>query len=140
MNGPIDPRTPAWAIWMQHHPIANSIIFALVIVTILVLVRWLMSMKAWPYHPGGAKGFLIDEAARLGAIFIPWLFLGSFFKYYIYDLHPELNTPQTWGIFAICAIAIRVILRRLPFIKAMARHIDAAREQERAVRTGSAQP
>ncbi len=134
MNPHIDPREPAWAIWMQTHPIANSIIFALVIVTIIVLIRWLMSMKAWPYHPRGAVGFLVDEAARLGAIFIPWLFLGSFFKYYIYDLHPELNTAQTWGMFAVAAIVIRMVLRRLPFIKAMARHIDAARAAEHAAR------
>jgi hypothetical protein len=136
MNGPIDPRAPAWAIWMHHHPIANSIIFTVVIVTIIVMIRWLMNQSAWIYHPGGANGFLKDEFVRLGAIFVPWLFLASFAKYYIYDLHPELNTPQTWAIFGVCAIGTRLLLRRLPAVKAMGRHIDDAKAKARAAKSG----
>lgn len=136
MNGPIDPRAPAWAIWMHNHPIANSIIFSVVIISIIVMIRWLMSQSAWKYHPGGASGFLQDEFVRLGAIFVPWLFLGSLFKYYVYDLHPEMNNGTTWGLFAVCAIGIRLVLRRLPVIKAMGRHIDAARAKAREAKLG----
>ncbi|MBW8733205.1 MAG: hypothetical protein JF571_02655 [Asticcacaulis sp.] len=132
----------AAAVAFQHqHPlfiIGISTGISIVIVSIIVLVRWLMSMSAWPYHPRGAAGFLIDEAVRLGVIFVPWVFLGVFFKYYIYELHPELNTGTTWGAFAICAIAIRMLLRRLPAVKAMARHIDAARAQAKAAKLGVA--
>ncbi len=128
----------AAAVAFQHqHPlfiIAVSTGISILVVSVVVVIRWLTSMSAWPFHPRGAFGFLIDEAVRLGVIFVPWVFLGVFFKYYIYEIHPELNNGTTWGAFAICAIAIRMLLRRLPAVRAMARHIDAARAQARAAK------
>ncbi len=125
--------------WQHAHPlyiIAISTVASLVIITLVVLLRWFVSKGAWQYHPGGAGGFLKDEFVRWGAMLVPYLALGITFKYYIYELHPELNVPQTWMIFAVCAIAFRLLLRRVPVIKAMARHIDAAKAQERAVKYG----
>ncbi len=135
-----DEQQAASLAWQHSHPllmILFSTIGSLVVISIIVIVRWLMSKDAWPYHPRGAAGFLADEVVRWGAILIPYLALGIGFKFYVYDLHPELNTPQTWGIFAVCAIAFRFLLRNLPFVKNMARHIDAAKAKARAVKQGT---
>ena len=126
--------------WQHAHPLA-MVAFAtggaLVVISLIVVLRWLTSASAWKYHPGGAGGFLWDEAVRWAAIIAPWLVLSAVFRFYVYGLHPELNTPQTWGIFAVCAIAFRYLLRNLPFVKNMARHIDAAKAQARAVKQGT---
>ena len=123
--------------WQHSHPLLMvlfSTIGTLVVISLIVLVRWLMSRKAWRYHPGGAGGFLKDEAVRWGAILVPYLALSIGFKVFVYDLHPEYNRPEVWGAFIAVAITFRLLLRRLPFIKAMGRHIDAARDQEKAAR------
>lgn len=123
--------------WQHQHPLyilAISTGVSLVIVSIIVLLRWLFSMSAWKYHPGGAGGFLLDEFLRLGVIFGPWLILGLIFKFYVYELHPELNNPSTWGMFGAVAIVIRLFARRLPIVKAVGRHIDAARLKAREAR------
>jgi hypothetical protein len=129
--------------WQHDHPLyilAISTAFSLVIISLIVLLRWLFSRSAWPYHPGGASGFLKDEFVRLGAIFLPWLVLGLIFKFYVYELHPELNTPRTWSAFGISALVIRLVLRRMPFIKAMGRHLDAARQKAREARRAAPAP
>jgi len=125
--------------WQHAHPLLMvlfSTIGTLVVITFIVLIRWLVSRAAWRYHPGGAGGFLKDEFVRWGAILIPYLALSIGFKVFVYDLHPEYNKPEVWMGFAVAAIAFRLILRRLPFVKAMARHIDAARAQAKATRAG----
>lgn len=124
--------------WQHAHPlelVAISTIASLVIIAIIVLIRWLASSGAWQYHPGGASGFLKDECVRWAAILVPYLALTIAFKIYVYDLHPELNRPNIWIGFAVAAIVFRLVLRRLPFVKTMARHIDAARAQAKAVRS-----
>lgn len=125
--------------WQHAHPLLMvlfSTIGTLVVITFIVLIRWLVSRAAWRYHPGGAGGFLKDEFVRWGAILIPYLALSIGFKVFVYDLHPEYNKPEVWMGFAVAAIAFRLILRRLPFVKAMARHIDAARAQAKTARAG----
>jgi hypothetical protein len=127
----------------QHPTPLQMVIYStvgtIVIIGLIVLVRWLMSSAAWRYHPGGAGGFLKDELVRWGAILVPYLTLSIGFKFFIYDLHPELaNKPEVWIPFIIAAIAFRFMLRRLPFIKAMGRHIDAARAEARAAKQGRA--
>ena len=134
---PAQQHAAASLAWQHSHPLLMvlfSTIGTLVVISIIVLVRWLMSSKAWRYHPGGAGGFLKDEAVRWGAILVPYLVLATGFKIFVYDLHPEYNRPEVWGVFIAAAIAFRLLLRRLPVIKAMGRHIDAAREQEKAAR------
>ncbi|HEX7798842.1 MAG TPA: hypothetical protein VF402_00740 [Asticcacaulis sp.] len=121
--------------WQHAHPlmiVAISTIASLVIIALIVLIRWLVSARAWKYHPGGAGGFLGDECVRWAAILIPYLALSIGFKIFVYDLHPEYNRPQVWIGFVVAAIAFRIGLRRLPFIRAMARHIDAAKAQAKA--------
>jgi len=126
--------------WQHSHPLMMvlfSTIATIVIISLIVLVRWLMSASAWRYHPGGAGGFLKDEVVRWAAILVPYLALSIGFKFFIYDLHPELsNKLEIWIPFIIAAIAFRFALRRLPFIKAMGRHIDAARAEARAAKKG----
>jgi hypothetical protein len=123
--------------WQHAHPVLMVLIstgITLVVVTLIVLIRWLVSQSAWRYHPGGACGFLKDEFVRWGAILIPYLAVYIGFKVFVYNLHPEFNTPQVWGGFLVCALAFRLGLRRLPFVKAMGRHIDAAKAEARASR------
>lgn len=128
------------AAWQHAHPLTMvlySTIGTIVVISLIITIRWLMSAAAWRYHPGGAGGFLKDEAVRWGAILVPYLALSIGFKFFIYDLHPELsNKPEVWVPFIIAAIAFRFALRQLPFIKAMGRHIDAARDQARAAKKG----
>lgn len=126
--------------WQHDHVLiilAISTAISLLIVGAIVLLRWLFSMSAWKYHPAGALGFLVDEFLRLGVIYLPWLIIGLLFKFYIYELHPELNTPNTWGTFVVAAILIRMVARRLPFVKAVGRHLDAARQKAREARQGA---
>jgi hypothetical protein len=123
------------------HPLTILLIstgFSLAIVSVIVIIRWLMSSGAWKYHPGGATGFLRDEFLRLGVIYLPFLIVGLVFKFYVYDLHPELNTSNTWAIFAAVLFVSRMVTRRLPVVKAVGRHLDAAREQQRAAKRGAA--
>lgn len=123
--------------WQHAHPlllVVYSTIGALVVISLIVILRWLFSASAWQYHPGGGGGFLKDEVARWGAILVPWLVLSIGFKIYVYDLHPELNKPEIWGAFIVAAIAFRIGLRNLPPIRAMGRHLDAARAQAKAAK------
>jgi hypothetical protein len=123
--------------WQHNHPlmmVAISTLISVFIIALIVLIRWLMSASAWKYHPNGAGGFLADECVRWTAILIPYLALSIGFKIFVYDLHPEYNKPEVWMGFAVAAIAFRLLLRRLPFVKAMARHIDAAKAQAKAAK------
>lgn len=123
--------------WQHDHPlmmVAISTLISVFIIALIVLIRWLMSASAWKYHPNGAGGFLADECVRWTAILIPYLTLSIGFKIFVYDLHPEYNKPEVWMGFAVAAIAFRLLLRRLPFVKAMARHIDAAKAQAKAAK------
>ncbi len=120
--------------WQHSHPLMMvlfSSIGTLVVITLIVLVRWLIANKAWRFHPGGAGGFLKDEFVRWGAVIIPFLAVSIAFKIFVYDLHPEYNRPEVWIGFAVVAIGFRLLVRRLPFVKAMGRHIDAARAAAR---------
>jgi hypothetical protein len=123
--------------WQHSHPlimVAISTVVSLIIISLIVLIRWLLSASAWKYHPGGAGGFLADECVRWTAILIPYLALSIGFKIFVYDLHPEYNKPEVWAGFVVAAIAFRLFLRRLPFVKAMGRHIDAAKAQAKAAK------
>ena len=120
--------------WQHSHPLMMvlfSTIGTLVVISLIVLVRWLISSRAWRYHPGGAAGFLKDECVRWAAIIVPFLVVSISFKIFVYDLHPEYNRPEVWIAFGVIAISFRLLLRRMPFIKAMGRHIDAARAAAR---------
>ena len=68
---------------------------------------------------GGSQGTVVGDVHLFG-----------------YDI-TALNHPERYAIFAllgfvVAAIAFRIGLRRLPFIRAMARHIDAAKAQAKA--------
>jgi hypothetical protein len=131
----------ARANFTHDHPLmilAISTGISLAIVSVIVLIRWGMSSGAWKYHPGGARGFLWDEFLRLGVIYLPFLMLGLIFKSYVYELHPELNTSNTWAIFGAVFLVSRMITRRLPIVKAVGRHLDAARAQQRQATAGGA--
>ncbi len=135
--------TPAQqAAWQHAHPlqmVIYSTIGTIVIISIFVLIRWLASSSAWRYHPGGAGGFLLDEVVRWAAILVPYLTLMGVFKFFVYDLHPDwMNKPEVLVPFIAGAILFRFALRRVPFIKAMGRHIDAARAQAKAAKQGRA--
>lgn len=123
--------------WQHAHPVlmvAISTGCALVVISLIILIRWLTSASAWKYHPRGGGGFLKDEIVCWGVIIAPWLIMSITFRFYIYGLHPELNTPMVWVGFIAVAIAFRLILRQLPVIKAMGRHIDAARAEAKAAK------
>ncbi|WP_443747616.1 hypothetical protein [Asticcacaulis solisilvae] len=127
----------AAAAWKRAHPLtllAISTVISLLIISLFVAVRWLVSMSAWKYHPGKAMGFLKDEFARWGVAIGPILLIGMFLKAYIYLYRQDLDTPNTWMIYGVCMIAIRIVVRRMPYVKAVARHIDAAKAEARAAK------
>ncbi len=127
---------PGWAVWLTstQGQILFPTIISLLIIVIIALVRWLMSSNAWQYHPKGAGGFLADEVLRYALFFLPFVVIGIGIRVYFYLLHPEQKgTPLMWSCFALMLVA-RVVVRRLPIAKAVARHIDAAREKARQVR------
>jgi magnesium-transporting ATPase (P-type) len=107
---------------------------SLIVVSLIVLIRWGMSFEAWEYHPTGAQGFLKDEAVRLSVVFLPFVVIGIAVRYYFYILHPELShSPYMYGGLLLI-IVLRIILRRMPFVKAVAQHIDAARAKAKEVK------
>lgn len=127
----------ATVAWKRAHPLtllAISTAISLAIISLIVMIRWLVSQSAWKYHPGKAGGFLKDEFARWGVAIGPILLIGLFLKAYIYMYRPDLDVPNTWMIYGICMIALRMIVRRLSYVKAVARHIDAAKAQARAAK------
>lgn len=127
------------ATWRHHHPLyilAISTAITAVIISLVVLIRWWLSRAAWQYHPGGAKGFLKDEFARWGVAIGPIILVGLFLKYYIYAYRPDLDNTTTWMIYGLSMVTIRMVVRRLPYVKAVARHIDAARDKARAAKLG----
>ncbi len=124
---------PAWAVWLSSTPgqIIFPTIVSLTLIAIIALVRWLMSRSAWPYHPKGAGGFLVDELLRYALFFLPFVVVGIGIRVYFYLLHPELKgSPLMWACFMLMLVA-RIVVRRLPIAKAVARHIDAAKAKAR---------
>jgi len=127
---------PAWALWLTstQGQIIFPTIVSLIIICIIALVRWLMSASAWPYHPRGAGGFLVDEILRYALLFLPFVVIGIGIRVYFYMLHPELKgSPLMWACFMLIFVA-RIVVRRMPIAKAVARHIDAAKAQARDAR------
>ncbi len=127
----------AAAAWKRAHPLtllAISTVISLAIISLIVVIRWLVSKPAWRYHPGKAAGFLKDEFARWGVAIGPILLVGLFLKAYIYMYRQDLDVPNTWMIYGMCMIVIRMVIRRMPYVKAVARHIDAAKAQARAAK------
>ncbi len=135
MNG-INPHEPGWAIWLQS-PIGEVFfptIMSLLIISIIACVRWLMAKGAWMYHPRGASGYLVDEILRYSLFFMPFVIIGVGIRVYFFVLHPEMkNTPTMYACFMLILVA-RLVVRRLPIAKSVARHIDAAQAQYRAAK------
>ena len=124
----------AFPVWMQSHMVlASSLIYAFValIIAALILGRWYFSRKAWPFHPGGSAGFLKDEFLRLGAIFIPYVIVMLIYRFYVYDMHPELiHSPYTWLIL-LSVILFRRASVFIPFVREAGKRLDAARKMAR---------
>jgi hypothetical protein len=127
-----DPH--GFSVWMQSHMVlASTLIYALValIIAALILGRWYFSRNAWPFHPGGSAGFLKDEFLRLGAIFIPYVIVMLIYRFYVYDMHPELiRSPYTWLIL-LSVILFRRASVFIPFVRSAGKRLDAARKMAR---------
>lgn len=127
-----DPH--GFSVWMQSHMVlASTLIYALValIIAALILGRWYFSRNAWPFHPGGSAGFLKDEFLRLGAIFIPYVIVMLIYRFYVYDMHPELiHSPYTWLIL-LSVILFRRASVFIPFVRDAGKRLDAARKMTR---------
>ena len=127
-----DPSTAAQAAWLHSHPILMSVVplaFILVIISIIILVTWLMRKSAWPYHPGGAAGFLRDEVVRYGSIWLPFAILMVAVRYYVYKFHPELaQSPYLYAIY-LSVFVFRRLARFLPHVREIGARIDLARKK-----------
>ena len=127
--------TPAEQTTNMHlHPALWAIIplvFALVIISIFVLVRWLMSKSAWPYHPGGSMGFLRDEIVRYASIWLPFSIVMVGVRYYIYAFHPEYTQSPYLSALYLSVFVFRRLAGFLPHVKEIGARIDAARRAAR---------
>ena len=125
--------------WLHAHPILMSavpLVFALFIISIFVLVRWLTSKAAWPYHPGGAAGFLRDEVLRYASIWLPFSVVMVGVRFYIYSFHPEFSeSPYLYALYASIFV-FRRLASLLPHVKEIAARIDKARAAARAAKAG----
>lgn len=119
---------------MQHPFLMALIPFvtATLIISAFIVGRWLANKKAWPFHPGGSKGFLHDEFLRLGAIFIPYavILLGA--RFYIYDFHPEIMRSPYFYLALLSVFIFRRLTRYIPFVREAAKRIDTARAAAKA--------
>lgn len=141
MNG-YSSQSAAQEAFMHAHPFAMSVLpllVVLVIISLIVLIRWLTSKSAWPYHPGGARGFLRDEIIRYGSIWLPFGVLMVAVRYYIYQYHPDyMNSPYLYVLY-LSVFVFRRLARFLPHIKEIGARIDGARDRARQAKLG-AQP
>ena len=122
---------------LRQYPLAMVIVpfvVATIIVTSIILWRWLSNRDAWPYHGGGSSGFLHDEFLRLGAIFIPYAILMIGARYYVYDLHPELLKSPYIYLLLPTVFVFRRLARFIPFVREAGKRVDAARAKERAAK------
>ena len=130
------------AALFHAHPAMWSILpllFVVVVVSIIILVRWQMSKSAWPYHPGGASGFLRDEIIRYASIWLPFAILMVAVRYYIYRFHPELtSSPYLYALY-LSVFVFRRLARFLPHIREIGARIDGARAKARAAADGVTQ-
>ncbi len=102
---------------------------ATLVIAAIIFGRWFANKKAWPYHPGGAQGFLHDEFLRLGAIFIPYAVVMVGVRFYIYDYHPEIMRSPYFYVALLSVFGFRRLANYLPFVRAAARRIDGARAE-----------
>jgi len=141
MNG-YSSQSAAQAAFMHAHPLAMSVlplVVILVIISIIVLVRWLTSKSAWPYHPGGGSGFLRDEVIRYASIWLPFAVLMVVVRWYIYQYHPEyIESPYMYALY-LSVFVFRRLARLLPHVKEIGARIDGARARAREAKLG-AQP
>ena len=138
-----DPSGQAMAqqeAFAHAHPMFMSaipLVFALAIISIVVLVRWLMSKSAWPYHPGGGGGFLRDEIIRYASIWLPFSIAMVGVRYYIYQYHPEyMQSPYLYALY-LSIFVFRRLAGFLPHVKQIGARIDAARAKARAAKQGT---
>ena len=130
------------AALFHAHPAMWSIfplLFVVVVISIIILVRWLMSKRAWPYHPGGSSGFLRDEVIRYASIWLPFAILMVAVRYYIYRFHPELtSSPYIYTLY-LSVFVFRRLARFLPHVKEIGARIDGARAKAKAAANGVTQ-
>lgn len=127
------------AALFHAHPAMWSIfplLFVVVVISVVILVRWLMSKSAWPYHPGGSSGFLRDEVIRYASIWLPFAIVMVAVRYYIYRFHPELtSSPYIYALY-LSVFVFRRLARFLPHVKEIGARIDGARAKARAAADG----
>ena len=136
-GAPPGSRAYEQEMWLHAHPMIMSavpLVFALVIISIIVIVRWLMSKSAWPYHPGGASGFLRDEVIRYASIWLPFSIAMVGVRYWIYRFHPEYTeSPYLYALY-LSIFVFRRLAGFLPHVREIGRRIDKARADARAAK------
>ena len=120
-------------LWYATYPL----LIAIVIISIFVLVRWSMSKDAWPYHPGGARGFLMDEIKRYASIWLPFAIVMVGVRYYVYKYHPEIAASPYFIAGFLSIIIFRRLARLLPHVQEIGRRIDKARADARDAKQGA---
>ncbi len=126
-------REHAQPLWSATFPL----LIAIAVISIFVLVRWSMSKDAWPYHPGGARGFLMDEIKRYASIWLPFAVVMVCVRYYIYKYHPEIAASPYFYVGYLSIIIFRRLARLLPHVQEIGRRIDKARADARAAKQGA---
>ena len=140
MNTNAAQQTQQAAMFHAHPAMwaAFPLALVVVIISIVILVRWQMSKKAWPYHPGGAGGFLKDEVVRYGSIWLPFAIVMVGVRYYIYRFHPEfIQSPYLYAMYASIFV-FRRLAGFLPHVREIGARIDKARADARAAAAGVA--
>ena len=129
-------------VFAHAHPMIMAAIplaFALVIISIIVLVRWLMSKSAWPFHPRGAGGFLRDEIIRYASIWLPFSIAMVGVRYWIYRYHPEyMESPYLYALY-LSIFVFRRLAGFLPHVREIGARIDGARRAAREAKAGISQ-
>jgi len=113
------------------------LLFVVVVISAIILVRWLMSKAAWPYHPGGAQGFLRDEVLRYASIWLPFAIVMVAVRYYIYRFHPEyIELPYLYALY-LSVFIFRRLAGFLPHVREIGARIDTARKMAKAARAAA---
>ena len=119
---------------MHAHPLMWAffpLVLVVVVISIIIVVRWLTSKRAWPYHPGGAQGFLRDELLRYASIWLPFAVAMVGVRYYIYAFHPDyIQSPYLYA-FYLSIFVFRRLAGLLPHVKEIGARLDSARRKAR---------
>jgi len=105
-----------------------SVAIVVAFLAVAIFLRYRLGRAAWPYHDGGAKGYLNDILLEVFASYVPLLIIVFGVRIYLeYNPQPD-NSPLVLGSLVL-AVVVMMFARRLPVAKAASARLLEARNR-----------